>query len=89
MECVSSKRDAELETSVSAICPAPSTTGRAPGHLPGGHGKSQGDQERLSDLIGPYWGTYGMVYRVLQPVLGFASEKYLLDCPKNPLPGNT
>ena len=26
-------------------------------------------QERLSDLIGPYWGTYGIVYRVTQPVL--------------------
>ena len=26
-------------------------------------------QERLSDLIGPYWGTYGIVYRVLQPLL--------------------
>ena len=21
-------------------------------------------QERLSDLIGPYWGTYGIVYKV-------------------------
>ena len=28
------------------------------------------DQERLSDLIGPYWGTYGIGYRVLQPLLG-------------------
>ena len=26
-------------------------------------------QERLSVLIGPYWGTYGTVYRVLQPLL--------------------
>ena len=26
-------------------------------------------QERLSDLIGPYWGTYGIGYRVLQPLL--------------------
>ena len=26
-------------------------------------------QERLSDLIGPYWGTYGIAYRVLQPLL--------------------
>ena len=26
-------------------------------------------QERLSDLIGPYWGTCGIVYRVTQPVL--------------------
>ena len=29
----------------------------------------QACQERLSDLIGPYWGTYGIVYRVTQPVL--------------------
>ena len=29
-------------------------------------------QERLSDLMGPYWGTYGMVYRVLQPLLAQA-----------------
>ena len=28
-----------------------------------------GYQERLSDLKGPYWGTYGIVYRVLQPLL--------------------
>ena len=26
-------------------------------------------QERLSDLIGPYWDTYGIVYTVLQPLL--------------------
>ena len=26
-------------------------------------------QERLSNLIGPYWGTYGIAYRVLQPLL--------------------
>ena len=25
--------------------------------------------ERLSDLIGPYWGTYRIVYRVIQPLL--------------------
>ena len=24
-------------------------------------------QERLNDLIGPYWGTYGTVCRVIQP----------------------
>ena len=28
-----------------------------------------GYQQRLSDLIGPYWGTYGIVYRVIQPLL--------------------
>ena len=27
------------------------------------------NQQRLSDLIGPYWGTYGIVYRVIQPLL--------------------
>ena len=26
-------------------------------------------QQRLSDLIGPYWGTYRIAYRVLQPLL--------------------
>ena len=26
-------------------------------------------QERLSDLIGPYWGTYGIVKRAIQPLL--------------------
>ena len=26
-------------------------------------------QQRLKDLIGPYWGTYGIVYRVIQPLL--------------------
>ena len=26
-------------------------------------------QERSSDLIGPYWGTYGIACRVLQPLL--------------------
>ena len=26
--------------------------------------------QRLSDLTGPYWGTYRIVYRVLQPLLG-------------------
>ena len=25
-------------------------------------------QERLSDLIEPFWGTYGIVYEVLQPL---------------------
>ena len=28
-------------------------------------------QERVSDLIGPYWGTFGIVYRVLQPSVGW------------------
>ena len=33
-------------------------------------------QERLSDLIiGPYWGTYGIVYRVLQPLLVVRTKK--------------
>ena len=26
-------------------------------------------QQRLSDLTGPYWSTYGIVDRVLQPLL--------------------
>ena len=29
---------------------------------------SDRDQQRLSDLIGPYQGTYGIAYRVLQPL---------------------
>ena len=29
----------------------------------------QDNQERLSDLMGPYWGTYGISYRVLPPLL--------------------
>ena len=31
-------------------------------------------QKRLSDLIGPYWSAYGIVYRVLQPLL---DNKYI------------
>ena len=27
------------------------------------------NQQRLSDLFGPYQGTYGIAYRVLQPLL--------------------
>ena len=33
-----------------------------------GHPRFQ-TRERLSDLTGPYWGTYRIVYRVIQPLL--------------------
>ena len=45
-----------------AWCPWPSEARRS-------HGCELRTQERLSDLIGPYWGTYQIGYRVLQPLL--------------------
>ena len=38
-------------------------------------------QERLSDLIGPYWGTDGIVYRVLQPLVSIESIALDLQVP--------
>ena len=41
--------------------------------------KNMSIQDRLSDLIGPYWGTYGIVYRVLQPLLDVS--QFIPKCP--------
>ena len=41
-------------------------------------------QERLSDLIGPYWDTYGIVYTVLQPLLDMMNQFGSDPCPSVP-----
>ena len=46
-----------------------SAAGLVLGVLPSVKCKIPLNQEKFSDLIGPYWGTYGIVYRVLQPLL--------------------
>ena len=42
------------------------------------HGGVIFKQQRLSDLIGPYRGTYRIVYRVLQPLLEASKFVFLL-----------
>ena len=41
-------------------------------------------QERSSDLIGPYWGTYGIAYRVLQTLVFLRTTNSCINCKGRP-----